>query len=89
MGNVYDRHCECWMHKSYGGNGGLEYLFPHPEHLEIFPEITASFKGASSWAISGGGGGGGGGKSAYQPVYGGVHIELQGKYDGPGVMNEL
>ena len=71
------------MHKSYGGNGGLEYLFPHPEHLEIFPEITASLKGASSWAISGGF------KSAYQPVYGGVHIELQGKYDGLGVMNEL
>jgi len=44
-------------------------------------------KGASSWVISGDGGGGG--KSAYQPVYGGVHIELQGKYDGPGVMNEL
>ena len=44
--------------KSYGGTGGLQYLFPQPAHLEIFPEIVERMNGVDSWAIGGCGGGG-------------------------------
>ena len=41
------------MHKSYGATGGLLYLFPHPVHLAMLPEIKCSVNGDFISAIGG------------------------------------
>ena len=87
-GDVNDRHSRCWTQKSYGGTGGLQYLFPQPAHFEILPTIFARLNGAVSCTIGGGGDGGGGEKSAYQSWYDGIHDAPGDMQDGPGVINE-
>ena len=51
------------MQRSQGGTAGLMYLFPHPAHFEMFPEIKCRLNGEVSSAIVGGpmGGAEGGG----------------------------
>ena len=64
----------------------MQYLFPHPAHLEIFPVIFVRLNGAVSSAV---GGGCIWGKSANQCWSDGVHDIQEGMYDGPGgVMNK-
>ena len=37
------------MQRSKGGSAGFTNLFPHPVHLEMFPEISHKLKGSFSF----------------------------------------